>query len=64
MAKTTLDRAFELADHGIALPDIRRALVREGCDLGPLQGSSVTIQLGRRILAAKLQGNKTAVPPG
>jgi hypothetical protein len=56
--KTALERAFELADEGISLPDIRRVVLREGYDLGQLHGTAIVLQLGKRILAAKRRGNE------
>ena len=51
--KTTFERAFELADQGRPLIDIRAILKKEGYELQQLSGMTVTIQLGKRILAAK-----------
>jgi hypothetical protein len=51
--KTAIERAFELADQGFALKEIRSAIIREGYDRNQLFGSSIITQLGKRISAAK-----------
>ena len=51
--KTALERAFDLADEGVALPDIRATIRKEGYDPDALYGMTVTLQLARRIVAAK-----------
>ena len=51
--KTTLERAFELADQGFSLKDIREGIKKEGYDHHQLHGTAITIQLGKRILAAR-----------
>ncbi len=51
--KTALERAFELADQARSLKEIRETLKREGYDQSQLYGTTVTVQLGQRILAAK-----------
>lgn len=51
--KTTLERAFELADQGFSLKEIREGIKKEGYDHQQLHGTAITIQLGKRILAAK-----------
>ena len=50
--KTALERAFELADQGVSLRDIRVTINKEGYELGQLYGLTITKQIGRRIAAA------------
>lgn len=45
---TTLERAFELADQGFPISDIRQTLHREGYDAHHISGS-VAKQLSKRI---------------
>lgn len=48
---TTLERAFELADQGFPIADIRQTLQREGYDAHHVSGA-VAKQLSKRISIA------------
>ena len=50
---TTLERAFELADQGLSIPEIRRTLEKDGYEQQQVSGTSIMIQLRKRILIAK-----------
>jgi hypothetical protein len=51
--KTALERAFELADQGMGIREIRLVFQKEGYDQGQLYGSAVVAQLTKRTLAAR-----------
>lgn len=51
--KTALERAFELADQGVGVAEIRQVISKEGYDQGQLYGSVIVAQLTKRTLAAK-----------
>ena len=60
---TTVERAFALADQGLSISEIRRALKREGYNQHQIYGTAITIQLGKRILTAKARlGGFGSVP--
>lgn len=58
--KSSLQRAFELADRGFSLNQIREALSSEGYDKYQIVGPTVIRQLAARIRAAK--GNESPAP--
>jgi hypothetical protein len=49
----TLNRAFELADRGCNLFQIRQALLREGFDQDQVSGAEIVAELSSRIRAAR-----------
>jgi hypothetical protein len=55
--KTSLERAFELADKGLTIREIREGLQREGYDWHQLYGTTIVSQLGKRITAARKRGS-------
>jgi hypothetical protein len=50
--KTTLERAYELAEEGYPTAHIRTLIVREGYDVRQLQGRTISAELSKRILVA------------
>jgi hypothetical protein len=51
--KTTLERAFELADKGMMAKDIREMLSHEGYDQTQINGPLLTRQLNERARLAR-----------
>jgi hypothetical protein len=57
--KTALERAFELADQGLNVREIRQALAQEQYDQGHVYGATITAQLKARASAAARKGNES-----
>lgn len=53
--KTTLERAYELAEAGYSTAEIRTVILREGYDLQQVYGRTISVALNKRIRAAKEQ---------